>query len=120
MEVALADDDLGLVLRDALDLVAPLPGRLDGRLDRLGAGVHGQDLVFAGDLAQQLGKKWPSLSLLKSPRGQGDAVGLLLEGLDDPGMTMPVIEGRVGAEHVHVSLPSTSQTQTPSALAITT
>ena len=52
-EVAGGDDDLGLPGRHALDLVGPLARRLDRRLDRLGAGVHRQRAVHAGERAER-------------------------------------------------------------------
>ena len=42
VKVVSADDDLGLALGDAFDLVAPLARGLDGGLHGFGAGVHGQ------------------------------------------------------------------------------
>ena len=56
VEVALHGDDGGLAGRDALDLVAPLAADLDRGLDGLGAGVHRQDHVLAGQPAQRLGE----------------------------------------------------------------
>src|SRR5262249_60031858 len=41
MEVALAGDDLGPILRDAFHLVAPLARRLESRLDCFQAGIGG-------------------------------------------------------------------------------
>ena len=57
VEIVGADDDLGLAVRDALDLVAPLARRLDRGLDRLGAGVHRQRHVEAGEFVQFLAQK---------------------------------------------------------------
>ncbi len=57
VEVVLAGDDLGLVLRDALDRVGPLAGGLDRGLDRLGTGVHRQRHVLAGQRAGALEKR---------------------------------------------------------------
>jgi hypothetical protein len=54
VEVVGGDDDLGLAVGHALDLVAPFAHRLDGALDRLGARVHRQDLVAAGQLCDLL------------------------------------------------------------------
>ena len=54
VEVAAGDDDLGAFLRHALDLVRPLAGDLDRRLDGLGAGVHRQHHLGAGQLGQLL------------------------------------------------------------------
>ncbi len=52
-----ADDDLGLVRGDALDLVAPLAGDLEGGLDGLGAGVHGHRHIEAGEIWSSWAKR---------------------------------------------------------------
>src|SRR5216683_2799863 len=54
VEVVGADDDLGLVGGDSLDGVAPLAGDLEGGLDGLGAGVHGERHLEAGEAVQLL------------------------------------------------------------------
>lgn len=46
MEVALDAEDDGFTLWDAFLHVGPLPRELDGRLDRLGSGVHRQDALI--------------------------------------------------------------------------
>ncbi len=51
VEVAVADDDLGPPVGNALDLVAPLARGLERGLHRLGAAVHRQRAVQAGQLA---------------------------------------------------------------------
>ena len=52
VEVVGADDDLGLAVGNAFDLVAPLARGFDGGLDRLGAGVHGQRHLEAGEVVE--------------------------------------------------------------------
>jgi hypothetical protein len=52
VKVVVADDDLGLPWGNALHLVAPLPHGLDGGLHRLGAGIHRQRHVHAGQLME--------------------------------------------------------------------
>ena len=47
-----ADDDFGLIGGDAFDLVAPLAGGLEGGLDGLGAGVHGERHLEAGEVVE--------------------------------------------------------------------
>ena len=54
VEVVGADDDLGLPVGMPLHLVAPLARGLDRGLDGLGAGVHRQHRVVAGQLAELL------------------------------------------------------------------
>jgi hypothetical protein len=48
-----AQDD-GFPLRDALLLVGPLPGELDGSLNGFSAGVHGENHVISKDLCYLL------------------------------------------------------------------
>ncbi len=54
VEVVGADDDLGLAVGNALDLVSPLARGLDRGLHRFGARVHGQRHVEAGQVVQLL------------------------------------------------------------------
>ena len=76
VEVVGADDDLGLALGHALDLVAPLAHRLDRGLDRLGARVHRQHLVRAGERRELLVEA-AELVVAEGAAGQGQAAGLL-------------------------------------------
>ena len=54
VEVAGADDDLGAIGRDALDLVAPLARGLERGLDGFGAAVRGQRAVESRELGKPL------------------------------------------------------------------
>ena len=87
MEVVVEDDDLRLVLGNALLLVPPFPHGLDRRLHGLGARVHGQGHLHAAEIHDFLEKR-PHQVHMKSPRSQGHLVRLVLERLDDPGMPM--------------------------------
>lgn len=49
-------EDEGLVFWDSLYFVTPFPGDLDGGLDGLGAGVHGQDHVEAEVAGYEFGE----------------------------------------------------------------
>ena len=60
----------------ALDLEGPLAGGLDGGLDRLGAGVHREELVEAGELAELL-VEGAELVVAEGAGGQGHGAGLL-------------------------------------------
>ena len=51
MEIVGANDDLGLVLCNALDLVTPFADCLDGGFDGFGTRIHRQDLVATGQAA---------------------------------------------------------------------
>lgn len=55
MEVLGSAKDQCLALLNALDLVSPLAGNLDGSLRGLGTGVHGQHHVVTEDAADLLG-----------------------------------------------------------------
>jgi len=103
VEVVLGDDDLGLVLLDLLDLVAPLAGGLERGLHRLGAAVHRQGDFGAGQLAQLLGEG-AELVVVEGARGDADAVSLILERPDELGVPVAMVDRRVGAQHVHVLL----------------
>ena len=81
MEVVLCREDKCLALRDTLDLVRPLPRNLDGRLHGLSAGVHGQDHVVAEGVANLLGPDGEDV-VVESSRAEGQAAGLLGQGLD--------------------------------------
>ncbi len=76
VEVVGADDDLGLAVGNAFDLVAPLARGLDRGLDGLGAGVHGQRHVEAGEVVQFFVEQ-RQLVVAEGARGQRDLAGLL-------------------------------------------
>jgi hypothetical protein len=102
VEVAVEDHDDGLAVGDALDLVAPLAGGLDRGLDGLGAGVHRQHHVHAGQRGQ-LGAERPELVVLEGPADQRDPLQLALRGRDQPGVAVAEVDGRVGGQHVQVA-----------------
>ncbi len=103
MEIVRAGDDLRLVLCDTLDRVGPLAGRLDGGLDRLGAAVHQEGHLHAGQPAERLAERTEHL-VVKGTRREGHAIGLILERLDDLRVPMALIERGVGGQHVHVAV----------------
>ncbi len=102
MEVVCADDDLRLVLGDALDLIAPLAGHLEGAFHRLGAGVHRQGLVRPGEGAQLL-VEGRELVVAEGAGGQAEAAGLLDQGLADLRVAVPLVHRRIGREAVEVA-----------------
>jgi hypothetical protein len=103
VEVVLEADDLGFVGLDALDHVAPLAGGLDGGLDRLRAGVHGQHQVQPAQGRDLLGEG-AELIVVEGPRGEGQALRLLDERAHDLRVGVPEVEGRVAAEKLEVPL----------------
>ena len=84
-------------------MVAPLARGLDRGLDRLGAGVHRQHHVLAGELGQPL-REGAELVVVERPAGQGEAVQLRLGGLDEPRVPVPEVERRVRRQQVEVAL----------------
>jgi len=102
VEVALAHHDLRLAVRDALLLVGPLAGQLEGGLDGLGTAVHGQDHVEAeqpGHVPLVLAE---GVAVERAAR-QGQAPRLLGEGGDDLRVAVPLVDGGVGREKVVVA-----------------
>ena len=104
VEVAVEDQDLGLVVGHALDVVAPLAGGLDRGFDRLGAAVHGQHAGEAGELGDLL-TQGAELIVAEGARGQGHAARLLDERLDQAGVAVTLVDRRVGGKAVHVAAP---------------
>ncbi len=101
VEVAVEGDDHGLIGRDALDLVAPLAGRLDRGLDAFGAGVHRQDHLHAGH-RREFGAERSELVVLERPADQGDPLQLTLGGRDQARVPVAEVDRRVGGEQVEV------------------
>lgn len=81
VEVTLDRQDHGLARRDPLLLVTPLPGELEGRLDRLGTGVHRQHHVKAKHLGHLLGE-WSEAGRVEGAGREGELGGLGDKGLD--------------------------------------
>ena len=78
MKIAVGNDDLGAVSRNALDLIGPSSCRLDGGLDRFRTSIHWQRSVKPGQSAQ-LREEWPKTVVVISPRRDGEASSLLLK-----------------------------------------
>ena len=77
-------EDDGLAVRYALAPVAPGAGGLDGRLDRLGPGVHRQGPIKA-DQVGEFGAERPELVGMDGARGEGQPVQLAVGHLDQRG-----------------------------------
>lgn len=101
VEVLSAGENDGLALGDVLLKVAPLAGELDGSLDGLGTGVHGEDLVEAEVLGDVLGVLAKDV-VVEGAGAQAELLGLVAEGLDDLRVRVALVGGRVGAQEVHV------------------
>jgi hypothetical protein len=102
-EVTLSEENGGLVSRDSLNGITPPPGELDGTLPCLHAGVHEERLLVAEDLVHfELSR--PQEVVVDSPRGEGEFLGLVEEGLEDAGVQVALVDCRVGGEEVDVAL----------------
>lgn len=101
MEVLGGSKDEGLVLRNTLDLVCPLASNLDGSLDGLSTGAHGQTHVVAENLLDLLGPLGEDI-VVESARAEGEAAGLLSQGLDKLRVAVTLVDGAVGGEEVEV------------------
>ncbi len=98
-----ADNDLGLPVRHALHLVAPLAHRLDRALHRLGAAVHGQHLVRAGQLRDLL-VEGSQLVVMKGAGRQRQPTRLLHHGGQDLRMAVALVDGRIGGEAIEITV----------------
>ena len=92
MEIVRTHHDLSLLRSYTLAHIAPAPTQLEGGLHTLRSSIHRQQLVItkitAGVfhiLTQQI--------RMESPRGEGQAISLLLQRLNDLGMAMPLVQG---------------------------
>ena len=88
---------------DTLDLVRPLAGNLDGRLDRLGTSVHGQNHVVAEHLADLFGPAGEDI-VVESARAEGQTASLVGQGLDELRVAVTLVDSAVGGEEVKVVL----------------
>ena len=102
-EVLLGEEDLGRVLRQALDHVTPLAGELDGGLAALHSGVHRQHLVEAEELGDVLLVRAEAV-VVERPGGECDGLRLLGERGDDLGVAVPLVDRRVRGQEVEILL----------------
>ncbi len=115
VEVALHGDDRGLAGGDALDLVAPLAADLDRGLDGLGAGVHRQDHVLAGEAGQRLGEA-AELVVEEGAAGERQPAQLLARDRDQALVAVTEVERGVAREAVEVA--ATVDVDHPGAVAL--
>ncbi len=85
----------------SFDGVAPLAGGFDGGLDGFYAGVHGEGHVEAGEVVEVFEEE-RELVVAEGAGGEGDLCDLVVEGLEDGGMAVALIDGGVGGEEVEV------------------
>ena len=101
-KLSVRDDDLGLAVRHALDLVAPLAGHLDRGLHRLGAGVHRQHQVLAAQLGQPVAEVG-ELVVHERAAGQREPVELGVRGGDQRRVPVAEVQRRVAGQAVQVA-----------------
>ncbi|KAI6751061.1 hypothetical protein HG530_013975 [Fusarium avenaceum] len=97
----LADESGSLLLGNALDLVCPLAGNLDGSLDGLCTSAHWQNHVVAKDAADLLSPLGKDI-VVEGSGAESQPAGLLSKSLDELGVTMALIDSAVGGEEVVV------------------
>lgn len=93
-KVVFRKNDARLAVRNSLDVVAPSPGEFNGRFSAFNARIHGQDSVVSKVLGDK-GGIFAEGIIVKGPAGEGEFLGLIDQGLDDFGMAMTLIHGRV-------------------------
>lgn len=91
--------DAGLAIGNALDVVTPPTGELDGRLATFDARIHGQDAVVAKEVGDKLGV-FSERVVVKGTTREREFGGLVDQGLDNLGVAMPLIDGRVGGKEL--------------------
>src|SRR5208337_1669397 len=101
VEIVGARNDLGLIVRNALDLVPPLAGGLDRGLHSFRSGVHGQRHIEAGKLMQLL-EEQRQLVVTESARSERDFVRLLHQGVQDLGMAVALVHGGIRCEAIQI------------------
>lgn len=101
VEIVLSTQNQGLVLRDALNLVPPLPRDLNARLDSLRAGVHGQNHVIAKELGDELGEFGEHV-IVERAGAESQAGGLVTESGHDLRVAMALVDGGVGGQEVEI------------------
>ncbi len=103
MKIVRENNDLGLSLGHALDLIAPLARDLDGGLHRLRAGVHGQDFGRLSQRAQLLAER-SKLIVTEGARCERQPGRLRHHRIPDLGMTMALVDGGVAGEAIEIAV----------------
>src|SRR5579863_5473641 len=98
-----ADDDLGLPVRHALDLVTPLAHGLDRALYRLGTAVHWQHLVRAGKLCD-LFVKGGKLVVVEGAGGQRQLTRLFHHSGQDLRMAVALVHRGICGEAIEITV----------------
>ncbi len=99
-ESCAADDDFRFVFGNSLDLVAPFSDGFDGGFDSFGPGIHGQDLVGIGEVAEFFVER-TELVVAEGAGGEGEflacsTMAFMMRGLQC------LVDGGIGGQAVHV------------------
>ena len=116
VEVAVHDHDRRVPVGHALDLVPPAPGHLERRLDALGAGVHRQHHLLAGQRARARRRTGPSRSWWNARLVRVSRSSCSLAAATRPGCRWPKFRAEYAARKSRYRLPSSSAH--PRALAV--
>ena len=103
MEVIPRKHHLRSVVRDTLDVVAPSPRQLHGRLHSLGTCVHRQQFVVAEQLGGQL-RVLSQRVIVECSGSERKSGSLLRQGGNYFGVRVTLVYGRVAAQEVEVAL----------------
>mmetsp|Transcript_36607 Transcript_36607/g.92793 ORF Transcript_36607/g.92793 Transcript_36607/m.92793 type:complete len:394 (-) Transcript_36607:31-1212(-) len=102
-EVILAEEHRRLVLGDALDVVAPPPGELDGGLPALDASVHRQHALVAEE-ARDEALVLAEHAVVEGARGERELGCLVAQRRKDLGVRVALVDRGVRREEVKVPL----------------
>lgn len=101
MEVLFRTEYQGLVMRNALGFVSPLPRDLDSSLYSLSSSVHGQHHVEAKQLCDIFGKSWEHI-VVKGSAAEGQSRSLLGQGFDELWVAVALIDCTVGRQEIEI------------------
>jgi hypothetical protein len=93
-KVVFAKNNPGFVIRDTFDRVTPFACQFIGRFATFNSCIHWEQLVIAKKFASIFFKIAQGV-VVESPGGQCQNIGLRLQGLNDPGMTMALINSYI-------------------------
>lgn len=94
MEVLFRAENKRLVMRDALDLVSPLPRDFDGCLDSLSSSVHGKHHVEAKKIRDILGESREYI-VVEGSAAKRQSRSLLGQGFDEFWVAMTLVNSTV-------------------------
>ena len=95
VEILCSGENQRFVLWYALDPVCPFPSNFDCRLNGFCACVHGQNHVVAECVFDLLGPFGEDV-VVECAGGEGESLRLFAECFYELGMTVPLVDGRVG------------------------